>query len=304
MLALSATTLLGGAARVSPANASGSCQASGSGVDSEEQSLITLTNSYRAQHGLGALSVSPALQQAATWMATDMTTKSGFGHTDSLGREFFVRQTDCGYAAPGGENIGAGTVRVSGAQAFDLFHNSAAHDAIMLAPDFRDIGVARVSGGPYGWYWAVEFGLGGGSSASAPAAAPTAPPPPPPPPPPPAAEPAAAAAVEAAPAAVAPVSDDTSVSAPLPEVSSAPGIIALQRGANLLSWTGGDSPVADALSGVTDAVSVIYAYDPWFGVWLHYSPNSPGYLQTLTTLHSGEQYWVIADASGEFAIGQ
>ena len=123
VLAFSAVTLLVGATGVRQASASGTCATSGASLDSEEQSLINLTNSYRAQHGLGALSVSPALQQAAAWMATDMTTKSGFGHTDSLGREFYVRQADCGYAVPGGENIGAGSARVTGADAFDLFHN-------------------------------------------------------------------------------------------------------------------------------------------------------------------------------------
>jgi hypothetical protein len=39
-------------------------------------------------------------------------------------------------------------------------------------------------------------------------------------------------------------------------------------------------------------------------MWLQYSPGAPGYLQTLTTLHNGEQYWVITQVSGEFAIGQ
>jgi hypothetical protein len=280
-------------------------------LDSEEQSLINLTNSYRAQHGLGALSVSPALQQAAAWMATDMTTKSGFGHTDSLGREFYVRQADCGYAVPGGENIGAGSARVTGADAFDLFHNSAVHDAIMLSPEFHEIGVARASGGPYGWYWAVEFGPGGGSSAPAAPAATAAPPPPPPPPPSPAAPPPppaapALAAAEPVPAASEPVPAPQAVSVPAPsiEVAAAPGVVALRQGANLLSWNGGDVRVVDALSDAVNAISVVYAYDPWFGMWLQYSPSAPGYLQTLTTLRNGEQYWVITQVSGEFAIGQ
>ncbi|MEO9256686.1 MAG: CAP domain-containing protein, partial [Tepidiformaceae bacterium] len=142
MFVLGTITLLIGSTGVSRANATGTCAASGSSLDGEEQALITLTNNYRTQHGLVALSVSSTLQQAATWMAADMTTKSGFGHTDSLGRPFYVRQVDCGYSVPGGENIGAGGARVSAVQAFDLFFNSAEHNAIMLSPEFRDIGVA------------------------------------------------------------------------------------------------------------------------------------------------------------------
>lgn len=309
----------GGAGGARPANASGTCDASGSAVDSEEQALINLTNSYRAQQALGALSVSPALQQAATWMATDMTTKSGFSHTDSLGRAFFVRQVDCGYPVPGGENIGAGGARASGAQAFDLFHNSAEHDAIMRSPEFHDIGVARVSGGQFGWYWAVEFGISSGGAAAPVEAAPPPPAPTPtpvpataapaapaahsaPPPPPPAAIPAEAPAVSEVPAAAVAVPSASSAEPPAAPITSGPGRMELQRGANLLNWTGADASVADAFAS-TNAVTVVYSYDPWFGMWLQYSPGAPAYLQSLATLRAGEQYWVIAQRDGEFEIG-
>jgi uncharacterized protein YkwD len=135
-------------------------------LDSEELSLIAAINSYRASHGLGQLTVNAALERTATWMATDLATRTGFSHVDSLGREFWVRDQDCGYALAGGENIGAGAERSSGQSAFELFRNSPTHDRVMLSPEFGEVGAARVHGGPYGWYWAVEFGLGTAASAA------------------------------------------------------------------------------------------------------------------------------------------
>lgn len=237
-------------------------------LDSEESGLIALVNGYRARQGLVALTVAPALNRTAAWMVTDLSTRGTFSHTDSLGRPFYVRTKDCGYANPGGENIGAGTVRDTGAAAFDQFHNSPAHDSMMLAPEFREIGVARLHGGPYGWYWAVEFGLGGAAEqAPAPAPAP------------------AATVAPAAPAALAPVV----AAAPAP----APTIASLKPGANLVTWAGEDTPIEDVVRDLGDSVVSVYAYDSSSSGWLHYSPGAPDYLQTLPSLHKGEQYWVL-----------
>jgi hypothetical protein len=205
-------------------------------------------------------------------MATDLSTRGTFSHTDSLGRPFYVRTRDCGYSAPGGENIGAGTVRDTGAAAFDQFHNSPVHDSIMLAPEFRQIGVARVQGGAYGWYWAEEFGLGEAAEQG----------PAPAPPPPPAATAAPAASRPLAAAAPAPAS-------PAPIVTSR----ALEPGANLISWAAEDAPAADVVHDLGNTVVVVYSYDSSNGAWQHYSPGAPAYLQTLSTLRKGEQYWVL-----------
>ena len=236
-------------------------------MDAEEQSLIALTNDYRAAHGLGRLAPSAGLEQTAAWMATDMTTKSGFSHRDSLGREFWQRMQDCGYGAVGGENIGAGTVRDSGASAFQLFRSSPEHDAIMLSPEFREIGVARAHGGPYGWYWAVEFGLGGGPAPVAVAAAPTAPPAPPPAP----------------------------LAAPPPR-AAAPAVH-LKAGVNMVSWPLDDMSPDTAFASAN--VSMVYGIDAATGEWTHYSPGLPSYVQTLDPLRHGTTYWVIASGAAE-----
>lgn len=254
-----------------PAAALTNCTVSSTSIDGEEQALIAATNDYRVANGLGRLSVSAGLQQTATWMATDMTTKPGFGHRDSLGREFWQRQLDCGYATPGGENIGAGTVRDTGAKAFDLFRNSAAHNAIMLSPEFTEIGVARVQGGPYGWYWAVEFGQAGPAAAAA--AAPT---------------------VTPAPAAPPPAA-----AAPAPAAASAPArpSVQLNAGVNMVAWPLDDMSPEDAFAGAD--VSMVYGYDASTGTWTHYSPGLPSYVQTLGTLHRGATYWVIATGAAQ-----
>ena len=121
-------------------------------------------------------------------MVNDMGTKGYFGHSDSLGRSPWTRMGDCGNPTYGGENLAAGTERDSAAAAFELLRNSPSHNAVMLSPEFRLIGIARqfVAGSPYGWYWATDFGYG---DAPIEAAAP--------PPPPPTAAPAAAVPVSA-----------------------------------------------------------------------------------------------------------
>lgn len=288
-----------GAANSQRVVASGSCSGGDASLDAEEQALIALTNSYRAEHGLRTLSAAPGLNRTAAWMVADMVTKSGFSHTDSLGRGFAPRANDCGYGAPGGENIGAGTNRNTAPAAFELFRNSPTHNEIMLSPEFVEIGVGRASGGPYGWYWAVEFGYG------APAvAAPVATPPPAPAPAPAAAAPAAPAPEPSAAAPAAAAVDQEPEPAPPADIAAPADSVSLESGPTLVTWQGDNAPVATVLAGLGGTVRVVYAYNPWFDVWLLYSPGSPSFVQTLTTLVHGEQYWVIANASGELPFAQ
>ena len=128
-------------------------------LDSEQALFLTLINNYRAQNGLGALQVSPALQQAAQWMSTDMAAKNYFSHTDSLGRDPFQRMAAFNYRySPAGENLAAGN---SGAQAtFTQWQSSPGHNQNMLNPGYRAIGIGRAynAGSSYRWYWTTNFG--------------------------------------------------------------------------------------------------------------------------------------------------
>jgi uncharacterized protein YkwD len=129
-------------------------------LDTEERLFVSLINQYRQQNGLNTLTIDANLPDAVEWMSTDMGVNNYFSHTDSLGRDPFVRMNAFGYNYNTwkGENIAAGT---SSAQAaFDLWKGSAGHNANMLNPDYKVMGIARVAtpGSDYGWYWTNDFG--------------------------------------------------------------------------------------------------------------------------------------------------
>ena len=129
-------------------------------LDAEEQLFVGLINQYRQQNGLGTLAIDTSLQNAAEWMSTDMGVNNYFSHTDSLGRDPFVRMNAFGYNYNTwkGENIAAGT---SSAQTvFDLWKGSSGHNANMLNPNYKVMGIARddTPGSGYGWYWTNDFG--------------------------------------------------------------------------------------------------------------------------------------------------
>lgn len=143
-----------------PASALTNCSVASTDIDSEEQAFLGLINNYRAQNGLGALTISTNLTRAATWHATDMGANNYFSHTDSLGRSPSTRAIDCGYPIGAGENIAAGGAWQSAQSAFTAWRNSAGHNANMLNGSYRQIGIARVytNSSTYGWYWVNQFG--------------------------------------------------------------------------------------------------------------------------------------------------
>jgi uncharacterized protein YkwD len=148
-------------------------------LDSEEQAFLTIINNYRAQNGLGALSLDPQLNNVARWMADDLANNNYFSHTDSLGRDPFRRMDDMGYTYNTwrGENLAAGTINAQ--PSFQMWSDSPGHNANMLGEHYTVIGIARAydANSDFGWYWATEFG---GATAETP---------PPPPPPAPTAQP-------------------------------------------------------------------------------------------------------------------
>jgi len=129
-------------------------------LDPDEESLLGLINQYRTENGVGALTIDPSINNAADWMSLDMGVNDYFAHIDSLGRDPFQRMTVFGYDYNTwkGENLAAGT---SSAQiAFALWKGSPGHNANMLRPEFKVIGISRAytAGSSYGWYWTNDFG--------------------------------------------------------------------------------------------------------------------------------------------------
>src|SRR5881409_1162919 len=139
-------------------------------LDGEEQAFLGLINQYRAQNGLGGLSLDGQLNDASKWMSQDMCAKSYFSHTDSLGRDPFARMAAFGYSyhTPAGENIAAGysdaqNTLVQWQTACDPDASGActyAHRQNMLNPSFQVIGIGRAynASSPYRWYWTTDFG--------------------------------------------------------------------------------------------------------------------------------------------------
>ena len=186
-----AVALQAGGGGAGPAEALTNCTVSSASLDSEEQAFLTLINNYRAQNGRSALTTSTNLSRAAAWHATDMAAKSYFSHTDSLGRSVGTRVAQCDGLPSNGENIAAGTVKDTAAEAFEMWRNSSGHNANMLNSSYRQIGIARVynAGSPYKWYWVTDFSTstdgtsggstsGGGSTGGSTGGGTTTPPPP------------------------------------------------------------------------------------------------------------------------------
>jgi len=129
-------------------------------LDPEEQAFVTLINNYRAQNGVGALTIDPSIQGAAEWMSADMGQYNYFSHTDHLGQTPWTRMCNFGYcySTYKGENIAAGYS--TAAAVFEGWRNSPGHNANMLNANYKVMGIGRVVtlGSTYTTYWTNDFG--------------------------------------------------------------------------------------------------------------------------------------------------
>ena len=133
-------------------------------LDREEAEFLRLINEYRTANGLGTLTSSTTINQAAYDFSIDMGVRGFFEHEDPEGRTPFDRMCAAAYepACAGstvmGENIAAGME--SAYEAFDGWRHSPGHNANMLTAEFVAIGIGRAytGGSPYGWYWTTDFG--------------------------------------------------------------------------------------------------------------------------------------------------
>ena len=160
ILAVVAVLLAGSATSASAALAATSRATTAPLLDAEESAFCRTINTYRAQNGLGALKVSISLTAAATWDTTDMAQKNYFSHTDSLGRDPFIRMTAFAYNfnTSKGENIAAGNATAAGT--FSQWKASSGHNQNMLNAGYQVIGISRSysATATYGWYWNTDFG--------------------------------------------------------------------------------------------------------------------------------------------------
>lgn len=132
------------------------------GVDDEEIAAIESINEVRVALGLTPLRLSPILTEAAEWMAQDLADRDTIDHTDSLGRSMADRVHSFSYPTNAyiRENLVVGTNVDTGAEAVDLWQNSAGHKANNEASDVTVAGIARVNapGTTYKWFWVLNLG--------------------------------------------------------------------------------------------------------------------------------------------------
>lgn len=109
------------------------------------ETLVSMTNSARGQNGLGALSTNSALASAAYAKASDILSKDYFAHNspDSKTPWDFINEAGYTYAYAG-ENLGIGYTDAS--ELFSAWMNSPTHRENILNSNFREIGIAVVSG--------------------------------------------------------------------------------------------------------------------------------------------------------------
>lgn len=266
-----------------PVQALANCEVSDSSNDAVEQEFLRLLNAYRATKGAPALAVSPALNRASTWMATDLGKRPSLAHSDSLGRSPWARMPDCGYSIPGGENLAGGLAYESASAALDAWKRSPSHNSVMLEAEFAEVGIARVytEGSRYGYYWVTNFGYGSGSNAAVATATPVPPTPVPTKPP----------VIAQKPAAPPPPPPPTATP------TEAPSSLALKPGSAAVTWNGPTTTPNEAFAQIASSLAVVYAWDPWNNTWLRWSPQMEPELQTLDELVPGGKYWVIARAS-------
>lgn len=133
----------------------------------QEQQFLTLINQYRASKGLPALKASKALNVASFYHSKDMAVRKYFSHTTKSpllagqsGATPWARMADAGYgySTYKAENIAAG--QTTAQAVFNAWKASSGHNANMLNANYKVIGIgmAVVSGSPYGTYWTTDFG--------------------------------------------------------------------------------------------------------------------------------------------------
>lgn len=119
-----------------------------SGLSAQEQQMVDLVNQERAKAGLAPLKVDLTLVRLARLKSQDMIDKNYFDHNSpTYGSPFdMMRNAGITYRYAG-ENL-AGNQSVEAAH--NALMNSPGHRANILKPEYTDIGIGIVQGGPYG----------------------------------------------------------------------------------------------------------------------------------------------------------
>ena len=125
--------------------------------------IVSLTNSYRSQYGLQALTFNSNLSDAAQAHSTDMAQNDFFSHTGSGGTRVSDRTQLAGYESfYVGENIAAGYITAE--EVVRGWMNSPGHRENILNANYQEIGVGYfylendTGNINYNSYWTQNFG--------------------------------------------------------------------------------------------------------------------------------------------------
>ncbi|MFA6492870.1 MAG: CAP domain-containing protein [Patescibacteria group bacterium] len=107
--------------------------------------LVSLTNESRSQNGLGNLLANSKLSNAAYAKAQDILAKDYFAHNSPDGKTPWDFINESGYVYTyAGENLAIGYSDAN--ELFTAWMNSPTHRENILGPNYREIGIAVVSG--------------------------------------------------------------------------------------------------------------------------------------------------------------
>lgn len=136
-----------------------------------DQQILAALNKTRATHGLRTLAISRDLEQAAVAHSQDMLEEGFFAHDSANGTSFATRVR--GFYRPtgydnwsAGENLLYNTEEMSAEIAVATWLASPSHRKNMLAPEWREVGIASLhastAGGIYEgaqtWVITMDFG--------------------------------------------------------------------------------------------------------------------------------------------------
>ena len=133
--------------------------------DSEELEFLEIINEYGQDKGVGTLVLSDAPALASERHSKDMGRYNFFAHDTAKSSYFptgsrpWDRMARSGYDYPNSsraENLVAG--QETAKKAFEAWHASPGHNRNILDDDQKTIGIVRVLGSKYGWYWTTDFG--------------------------------------------------------------------------------------------------------------------------------------------------
>jgi uncharacterized protein YkwD len=149
-----------------------------SNQDVLDAAILCLVNGERQDQNLPPLTQNSELAQAASGMCQRMVTEQFFSHETPDGKNVVDRVEPTGYIPDSGdwvvgENLAWGSGALSTPQAIlNGWMNSPGHKANILAPDYKDIGLAACQGSPSpdlsgGTVYVNDFGAKSGADLTA-----------------------------------------------------------------------------------------------------------------------------------------